>query len=1084
MTTRELQEQLEKERAILKAAKDRIAAQNRELEELRALTASANDVGPTSSDNSIYFAGLAANLNGGICIVDENRNIVMLNKHFCDLFGIKDEPEKFVGMNGLEMSKYINASFIDGEVFMLESEEVVKNRKPVLDKELKLVNGQTYNVDYIPFYDGDIYKGHLWKFTNITRQKTIGETFQAQKQFYEHVLNNIPADIAVHDSQQRFLYVNPTAIKDPEVRAWMIGKTHEDYCEYRNKPLLLAEDRNKVFAELMRTKKQQQWEESFTLPDGSARHLLRMLSPVLDGAGDVELVIAYGVDITERKSIEEQVNLSEKRYREIFSYSQAWICTHDMEGRLLTLNASACKILGYEENAIVGRTIQSFIPEKHRAQFTETYLRKIVADGKAEGILNIINKEGKNVFLLYQNYLLEEKGEEPYVIGFAQDISQRLFAEEALKKSEEKYKGIIENINLGMLELDNEDCIIFANQRFCKMSGYEPDELIGKKATDLFLRGVSLKRTREQLSRQQYGVNTNYELAVKTKNGEEKWWLTSATPLYNADETSRGTISIHLDITEQKKLEDQLKEAKLLADRSSQSKDIFLTNMSHEIRTPLNAIMGLGKLLSKSELNGLQKNYLQGIESASTNLLGIVNDLLDFSKIEAGKITLENISFSLETIAEQVVSILTHKAEEKGLLLYQEIDSRIAPVLMGDPFRVNQVFMNMVSNAIKFTDKGTVCLKAFLLEEKEDWQKLLVIIEDTGVGIKEEYLDTIFDKFTQEDETVVRKFGGTGLGMSITKQLMELMGGNISVTSKKNIGTTISLTFSFKKGTAKVFEKKRTVKTDTGNISNKKILLVEDNNLNRLLAYTILTDYGAVIEEAENGLQAVDMMRKNTYDMVLMDIQMPVMDGIQATKIIRSEINKTVPILALTANAIKGKEHQFIEAGMNDFIFKPYNEMNLVNPIAKWLNRSDEVPAPQFEPATAPVQTVVKEEPKPAAVAQEIPSGPLYDLGKLLSMGRNDQTFIKKMLNLFISETPPAVDKMVEAYKAGDYATVKYYAHRMKPSITNLGINTLKDDIVKIEFMEEPHAEIERLVNKLHKTIALVVEQMTKEYDL
>lgn len=1078
MTIRELQEQLDKERAILKAAKDRIAVQNKELEELRKIAAAGGETAVGNEaleDANIRLTELVNNLNNGVFVVDENRRIITLNEFFCKLFDIKQTPRDLIGTPGPDLIKQIKHRFPDPARFLDETEQIVKNRKAVLNEEIRMRNGLIYCRDFIPFITDGKYRGHLWKFTDITRQKTIGDTFDTQRKFYEQVLNNVPADIVVFDADHRFLYVNPKAIANADIRRWIIGKTNEEYCRYANKPLSLAETRNKVYEKVKKTKELQEWEESFMLEDGSMKYHLRRLYPVLDEGGDVEMLIGYGVDITERKKIEEQIHFNEKRYREIFSYSQAWICTHDMQGRLLSLNPAACNILGYDEKSILGRTIQSFIPEKFRNEFSGAYIEKIKAEGKAEGVMSVTNKNGRNVYLLYQNYLLDENDGEPYVIGFAQDISQRLHAEEALKKSEEKYKGIIENMNLGMIELDADESIIYANQRFCKMSGYETDELIGKKATDLFLRGISQKRTRDQLSRQQYGINTNYELTVKTKAGEDKWWLTSATPLFNADESIKGTISIHLDITEQKKLEEQLKFAKMDADRSSRSKDIFLTNMSHEIRTPLNAIMGLGRLLNKSELDAQQKSYLQGIESASTNLLGIVNDLLDFSKIEAGKITLENISFSLENIAEQVVSILTHKAEEKGLLLYQEADKRIAPVLMGDPFRVNQVLMNMVSNAIKFTEKGTVCVKAFLLDEVDDWQKILVVVEDTGVGIKEEYLETIFDKFTQEDETVVRKFGGTGLGMSITKQLIELMGGSISIISKKNVGTTVSLTFNFKKGTARVLEKKRTIKNDTSNISKKKILLVEDNNLNRLLAYTILTDYGAIVSEAENGLQAIDMIKKDTFDIVLMDIQMPVMDGIQATKIIRSEIDRTIPILALTANAIKGKEHQFIEAGMNDFIFKPYTEMNLVNPIAKWLGRSDVVPEPKVA-AVPPAP--------PVEVEHDKPSGKLYDLSKLLVMGRNDEGFIKKMLNLFISETPPAVDKMVEAYKTNDLATVKYYAHRMKPSITNLGINTLKDDIVKIEFMEDRGADLEILINKLHKTISAVVEQMNKEYNL
>ncbi len=1082
MTTRELQEELEKERAILKATKDRIAIQDKELEKLRKESLLHRNTEDALEDANTRLTELISNLHAGILVLDENRKTILVNEPFCQQFGISVLPETLIGTDGLKIIDYIKHLFKDPDKFTKLTEEIIAERKPVIDDEIKMVSGHIFSRDHIPVFSQGIYKGHLWKYTDITRNKTIGDTFETQRKFYEQILNNIPADIVVFDQDQKYLFVNPVAVSKAETRKWMIGKTIEEYGIKTNKPPEISNARQIGLETVIATKTPKQWEEKYTSPNGDVAYRLRIMYPVLDGNGAVEIVIAYGVDITERRKIEDHIQLSEKRYRDIFNFSEAWICTHDLHGRIITINPSACKILGYTEIELIGKTIDSLMPEKVRAQFSEYYLRQIANYGKADGIMSISCKSGKTIHLLYQNYLVYEDDTEPYVIGFAQNITQRIYAEEALKRSEEKYKGIIENMNLGMIEMDNEERILSVNQRLCTMSGYELDELIGKKATDLLLVGTSLKRTRNQLSRGQFGINTSFELAVKTKTGEDRWWLTSATPVYNQDNSERGTISILLDITEQKKLAVQLKEAKKETERSSRSKDIFLTNMSHEIRTPLNAIMGLGKLLSKSDLSTQQKNYLNGIENASSNLLGIVNDLLDFSKIEAGKITLEKISMSLETISKQAVNVLSHKAEEKGLILSYEIDPAIAPVLIGDPFRVNQVFMNMLSNCIKFTEKGSVYLKAFLIEESEGVQKILVEVEDTGVGINEEYLDVIFNKFTQEDETVARKFGGTGLGMSITKQLMELMGGTIKVNSKKNVGTTISLTFKFSIGTSRVFEKKRTIKNDTGNISGKRILLVEDNNLNRLLAYTILSEYGAIVREAENGLQAVEIVRNETFDLILMDIQMPVMDGIQATAIIRKEINSTIPILALTANAIKGKEHQFIDAGMNDYIFKPYNEINLVNPIAKWLNKpevvADLVP---FEPE--PVT--------PAVVAQQVLADEeplthenMYDLGKLLNMARNDPGFITKMLKLFIEETPQSVTKIVEGYQAGDFATVRYYAHRMKPSITNLGIHSLKDDILKIEFMKDDDPEIPELISKLDKVIGKVIEKMKDEYDL
>jgi two-component system, sensor histidine kinase len=642
---------------------------------------------------------------------------------------------------------------------------------------------------------------------------------------------------------------------------------------------------------------------------------------------------------------------------------------------------------------------------------------------------------------------------------------------------------------------DEAGIIIYVNDKFCEISGYMCDELIGK---DHILINPDF-HSREFMKGlwSSIAAGTVYQNDIKNtaKDGSYFWTATAVFPFFDESGKPYKYLTISYNITQKKIQEQQLIEVKVLAEKLSKSKDIFLTNVSHEIRTPLNAITGLGKLLSKTDLNLQQKQYLNGIESASENLLSIVNDLLDFSKIEAGKITLENIGFNLEIIAKQAINILTHKAEEKGLDINCSVDERIAPVLIGDPFRINQVFMNMLGNAIKFTEKGHVNLKATLVETVNNSQKILVEIEDTGVGINEEYLRGIFDKFTQEDATVVRKFGGTGLGMSITKELMELMGGSISVKSEKNSGTTIYLEFNFKIGTARVLEKKRTITNNTSNIGGKRILLVEDNNLNRLLANTILTGYGAEIVEAVNGLEAVELMRKENFDIILMDVQMPVMDGIQATQIIRNEITKTVPIIALTANAIKGKLDQFIDIGMDDFIFKPYDELKLVNPISKWLSKSaSDIVPPVYEPVknniaeAKEVRPVVENGEELKTAEQGIHTVEvLYDLSKLLGMVRDNDDFLIRMLNLFISEIPVSSKKIMQSYEANDFNSVKYYAHLIRPSINNLGINAIKDEILKIELMAQKNErtdELAGMIEKVDKVITMVVDQLKTEYKI
>ncbi|GAA4463496.1 hypothetical protein GCM10023093_12080 [Nemorincola caseinilytica] len=962
MTIKALQEELEKERAILRSARNRIAIQNKELEMLRAKVSEPADAGKGAAvcgNGGVLFSSLIADLDNSILALDEHRNIVALNDAFCRRFGLRSDREALGGKSAGPVLEHVKAQLKDPALFMAGVEHVYSGQTETTSEELTMQNGQIFSCEYIPVLQGGRPMGCILKLTDVTRNKTISDTFDNQRKFYEQILSNIPADIVVMSADNRYLYVNPMAVSKPQLRKWMIGKTHEEYSLYTNKPMQIYENRKKMFDTVAETKTKKEWEERMVRDDGEVVNHLRILYPVLDSNGDIELIIGYGVNITERKRIEERI-----------------------------------------------------------------------------------------------------------------------------VQSEEKYRSIIEKMNLGMIEMDADDRIIYANKRFCTMSGYELSELISRKATDMFLQGPELKKTRAQISKRKYEITHNYELSVKTKTGDEQWWLTSATPLVSEDGQQHGTISIHLDITEQKKMAEQLRLAKQLTDRSLRSKDVFLTNMSHEIRTPLNAIMGLGRLLSKSDLDKQQKDYLNGIESASAILLGIINDVLDFSKIEAGKITIEQIGFNLETIMQQTTSVLEHKAEEKGLTLTYDVDSRIAPVFIGDPYRLNQVFMNMISNAIKFTEKGSVWMNATLLSETDGVQKILVVIEDTGVGIRKEYLDTIFDKFTQEDETVGRKFGGTGLGMSITKQLMELMGGQISIESEKNVGTTISLIFSFKVGTARVFEKKRTIKLDTYNINGKRILLVEDNNLNRLLAHTILADHGAVIVEAENGQQAVDIVRKEKFDIILMDIQMPIMDGMQATRIIRAEIDKNIPILALTANAIKSYEKQFLDAGMNDLISKPYNEFNLIRPISKWLGRPDDaLTSRQDADADAAPSVGAASAATAPTIAIQDNSEPLYDLSMLLGIGRDDPGFIIKMLQLFISETPPLVQKMTEACATGDLKSVRYYAHRMKPSITNLGIKSLKDDVLNIELCKDNDANVAMQIARVEQVLSRVMPELEMEME-
>ncbi|XZF12790.1 PAS domain S-box protein [Chitinophagaceae bacterium MMS25-I14] len=867
---------------------------------------------------------------------------------------------------------------------------------------------------------------YLKKQIDIRQQAE--QKLQDQKLFYEQVLNEIPANIAIMTEDHRYLFVNPGSVADPEIRKWIIGKSDEEYHIYRNKPVTYSHERVRHFNEAIRTGVKKIWEEPVINRKGETEYHLRILHPVFNDKNEFEIMIIYGFDITDRKKIEEKIKLSEARYRGIFDHSLALICVHDLDGIIQDVNRAAINTLGYSYEELVGRSLTALLPEDKRQEFKTQYLEEINTAGKAEGIMVALNREGKKVYLLYQNYLLTNETGQPYVIGFSQDITDRINAERALKKSEEKYRNIIENMNLGLVEVDRDENIVYANQSFCDMSGYSVAELTGQYAPSLL--GVNTGYDHDTNNRRYEGRSDAYELNVKNKNGAAKWWLISGAPVFDNNGTFTGSIGIHLDITIQKQLEQELRRAKAEAEQSAHAKEIFLANMSHEIRTPMNAILGISKILSKTEMDEQQTFYLNTIRTAANNLLVIINDLLDFSKIEAGKISLERIGFRLDDIIGNAIQVLRHKAEEKDLIITSKTGKDIAPILMGDPYRINQVLMNLLSNSIKFTEHGTVDVSCTLVDETATSQKIQFRVTDTGIGMSESFLKNLFDKFTQEDESISRKFGGTGLGMSISKQLVELMGGDIQVASQKNIGTAISFTVTFTKGASADLPQQRVLKADNSILKNKKLLLAEDNEINRLVASTVLKQYGAEVITAENGKVAIEKFKAEHFDLVLMDVHMPEKDGLETTRYIRQHLDSSIPIIALTASAFKHEEERCLQAGMNDFITKPFDEEKMIKLIAQWLGRNIETAAPHIA---------------------EQPQQQLYDLENIRNISKGDEAFVQSIITLFIDTMPASLKQMDDALEHENYATLATLAHHIKAPVQSMGIISITEDINLLE---------------------------------
>ena len=762
---------------------------------------------------------------------------------------------------------------------------------------------------------------------------------------------------------------------------------------------------------------------------------------VLDKEGKVLQYFAILEDITTEKETQQKIAEFEFRFRKALEQIGDNVWEHDVTtGKTYFSNSfagfSAFKPGHTEDNASLWWN-QVLAQDRKMLERNDSLYKA----GKIDHHIleyRIISNNGREHWVLDRGVVIEKDkdGKPLKIVGTHTDITERKLAEQLLQINEEKYRSIIANMNLGLLEVDNNETIQYANQSFCNMSGYEVSELLGRKASMLFTRGENSEMIETKNDLRKKGISDAYEIALKNKRGELRWWLISGAPRFDDKGNLVGSIGIHLDITEQKELEMELHDAREAAEQSAKTKELFLANMSHEIRTPMNAILGMARQMNKTALDSTQHFYLDTINKAADNLLVVINDVLDISKIEAGKLSLENIGFKPDEVIRHCMTVMSHRAEEKGLNLIKQSAAGTCPVFLGDPYRLTQILLNLISNAVKFTDKGSVTVACKLLPAVNKRQTLELSVIDTGIGMDEAFLSKLFQKFTQEEKTTARKYGGTGLGMSISKQLIELMNGTIAVSSKKNAGTTITVAIPFTVGSAADIITENNESLNTAVLSGKKILLVEDNEMNRLVATTVLDGTGVIITEAENGLEAIKLLQQNNFDLVLMDVQMPVMDGLEATEKIRKELNSSVPVIALTANAIKGESDRCRNAGMNDFLSKPFEENDLIQKICRWLEGTT-TDTENYKTVTETTPVTKKEK--------------LYDLTSLKKISQGNEGFLKKMISLFAQQVPQSVQEMKEALDKKEFEKVRAIAHKIKPAIDNMGISSLHKTIRDIE---------------------------------
>ena len=1146
---------------------------------------------------------LMDNLPDYIYFKDHDSRFIRTNKAHAKVFGLSD-PAQAVGKTDFDFftNEHAQPAFAD-------EQEIVRTGQPMLAKEEKETwpdGRETWvSTTKMPLRDvaGNII-GTFGISRDVTERKVAAEALQRQQEELQIILDSVPASILYKDKENRFIRVNKAC-------AEMLGRPKE---EIEGKSCLeifppdLAEAYWRDDKEVIESGfAKRNIIEPVKTPEKTVWVQIDKV-PYRDEKGNVVGVLGFAIDITERKRAEEALRESEERFRGLFQGAAEGILVANIETKkFVYANPAVCRMLGYTEEELVHMGVSDIHPQQDLEWVVADFMAQARGERTLASPIPCLRKDGTTKYADVNASRLVIDGKDCSV-GFFSDITERKRAEEALRKSELRYRLLFERNLAGVFRTTWDGQFLDCNEAFARILGYEsPREVLAHKAGDLYFSPADREACLAIL--QERGVVSNYEQCLRRKDGIPVWVLENKSMIEEeggGPPVLEGTI---IDITERKWAEAESKQAKEAAEAASRAKSEFLANMSHEIRTPMNGIIGMTELALDTELTPEQREYLVMVKDSADNLLTLINDILDFSKIEAGKLGLDLIEFNLHDTVGNTMKTLAPRASGKGLELVYQTPPSLPRDLVGDPGRLRQILVNLVGNAIKFTERGEVALHIETQSQTEDGVELHFVVTDTGIGIPREKQKLIFEAFAQADASMTRKYGGTGLGLAITSQLVKMMGGRLWVESEPGQGSTFHFTAHF--GLAKVPTKPHAFPQAISlrdmpalvvddNATNRRILeamlthwmmqpsladggwaglaamerakeagkpfplvlidaqmpdmdgftlaerikerpglagatimmltsagqrgdgarcrklgiavylikpirqselleailvalgqpsrgkgrptvltrhslrearrkirvlVAEDNTVNQELAARLLEKQGHTVAVARNGREALEALEKapaSGFDVVLMDVQMPEMDGLEVTAAIRQKekaTGKHLPIIAMTAHALKGDRERCLAAGMDDYLAKPIQARELLAAVEG-----------AVLPAVESRQSVPTE-PRPEEI---------FDRAAALARVDGDAKLLEELAGLFLADCARLLSAVHEAVVKSDAEALEHAAHALKSSVGNFAANAAYASAAKLEMLgrhgnlaegQEAYAALEQEIERLRPAL-------------